>query len=429
MATAKKESKISHSRALDEASTLIHGLRKEPDRGHQIGEQLCETYSSAPRKAILAELRNLLGKESRISWNSLAEFLKTQTDGVKQGQLDAYVTSILKVACAFEDGSDPRCCSNLIMWIVESDTRVPRIPPISKLPGGLTHAFETLVKRGSKIRPNVSRWSKLAQPSMNCVGSETERFDQTESGRILCAASEMDPAELPTIFLSNVPSLILMAGDESGTFLASKTGQPFVPLLGQLNQTTSMDSQPLGKPATVDVVPSPKDSLTSHLDAISELFRKVQSLQDDQEEEYVNKEIKLQKQIKNLQQEADKLRSEIRELKESHSTQLGAKEQQIEELAEEKATLEQAAKKLDADLKLTDENAAKDLVEQKTDLRVRIGRAIDGPVHSLVEDIQKALNSEPSKEDVEHIAISFDALHRKLIRETDLIHKTRLELN
>ncbi len=429
MATAKKESKISQSRAVDEANTLIRGLRKEPRCGHQIGEKLCETYSSAPRKVILAELRNLLGKDSRIPWDSLAEFLKTQTHGVKRGQLDAYMASILEVACAFEDGSDTRCCSDLIMLIVESDTRVPKIPPISKLPGGLTQSFETLVKRGSKIRPYMNRWSKLAQPSMNCIGAKAERFSPTESSRILRAVSEVEPAELPMNFLCNVPALILLADIESGAFFASKIGRPFVSLIGRLNQSARTDSQPEGGSGNIEVAPAPEDSLSSHLNAISELFRRAQSEHNEQKEGFVSKEIKLQNQIQNLQKEAEELHSKISLLKESHSTQLDAQQLQVKELAEQKAAMEQVAKKLDADLKLTDENAAKDLVEQESDLRVRIGRAIDGPVHSLVEDIQKALNSKPSNENIENIAISFDALHRKLIRETELRQKTRLELN
>ena len=134
------------------------------------------------------------------------------------------------------------------------------------------------------------------------------------------------------------------------------------------------------------------------------------------------------KQVKRLEQEIDIQKNDFRKLKAEHEHELATAKSELETKINEKAQVEKAVKELNADLRLTDENAVRNLAEQKFEIRNQISRAIEGPIQTLARDIQVILDKNPTDQPVMDIAISFDAMHRRLIRELDLQDQLRIKI-
>lgn len=422
-----KESKINQARTLDEANRILRALEKVPESADQTGVNLCGIYTPGSRKSILNELfRSLSATSAPVDQRALTDFLKTQLDGVNKQSVDSFLTAMIKVASANGTESGPRCVSDLILWMIEQDKEPPRLPAIETLPKGLAIAFEVLAKQDSVPKIALRKWCELARPSMNCLEPDGLKFSESESTRILEAASKLEASIIPKIFYASVPSLVLLAKDGSVSFLTSLNGKPFMKYYSEMRSSQKNETPTTNGPLKSATVPSPKERLKNLLGDVKVFFEDLLSDIELRENELVDKEVSLGNQIKRLEQKIGVEKNERNKLKSDHEIELKTKASEFEELTIKKVTADKTVVALTADLKLSDENATKGMVEQKKRFRNQIGIAVDGPVYSLFQDIQSAMNKNPDSKEIENIAISFDALHRKLIREAELAHKNRL---
>lgn len=429
-----RESKISQTRAQEEAKTILTALKGESANGKSIGLQLCDKYSLAPRKTILSELQTiLLANNSGVDGESLSAFLFTQTDGVQQNQFDQHISLILKIAAANANQGAAKSVADLILWIIASSAPLPRLSAIPGLSKGMRLAFAILTKQESAIKGALNRWSQLAQPLMNCLDPAEFRFSADEAAGVLNNIAKIQKSMLPSGLLACVPSLVLMAKTESASFLASPNGRQFLPLFSGMadqygTQDNAIPNAPVEPVNRVVVSVSPEKRLAQLLKDIDGVFKEVQAAFSSHEEEMLDKEKSLGKQVKRLEQEIEIQKDDLRKLKIQYEHELATVKSELETRTNEKAEVEKAVKGLNADLRLTDENAARNLAEQKFEIRNQISRAIEGPLQTLARAIQAILDKNPTDQPVEDIAISFDAMHRKLIRELDLQGQTRVTI-
>ena len=364
--------------------------------------QLCDKYSLAPRKTILSELETLLlGNSSGVDGESLSAFLFTQTDGVQQTQYDQHISLILRIATANANQSATQCVADLILWIVNSGAPLPRLSVIPALAKGMRLAFEILTKEKAAIKGPLNRWSQLAQPLMNCIEPAESRFSSDESAGILNRIAKIQRSMLPSGLLACVPLLVLMAKGESASFLASPNGQQFLPLFSGMANASGEKSGvnsliPAESVAKADVPVSPEKRLAQLLKDIDGVFKEVQAAFSTREEEAFDKATLLGKQVKRLEQEIDIQKNDFRKLKAEHEHELATAKSELETKINEKAQVEKAVKELNADLRLTDENAVRNLAEQKFEIRNQISRAIEGPIQTLARDIQVILDKNPT---------------------------------
>lgn len=427
-----RESKISASTADEEARELLRRLSSGGAEARSVGLELNDRYSLMPRRSILASFRSLLSdKRVVVPPDALLGFLTSQLIGVKDPQLTGQLQETAAVALELPDGVGLSVAAEVFASVLGDLTRTPiRIAGIANAPSILTVVLTKLSETSHQARERVIRWTHVAQPLLNPIprNNKSRPFNAEEASQILGQFSSLPSELLSDELYACVPSLLVLADREGAErFLNSGMGRSFVNAISRVVAPAAVNEVDIDKqPKAIRCEKQPYDRLSELLNEVEKTIKEMAANHHGQ----VND---LKEQLKESRQELDRFQEEARqsELEMRNAiTDQQVRADTLQASIEERDAMHKqvmiANERLRADLGLIDANSRRDLCEQEELVRRRIGEAINDSVCVLRKDIERALEKHTNDESIQNIGISFDSLHRKLLREAKHLDSTRL---
>lgn len=432
MSTTARESKIGMAAADDEARNLIERLSRGLEEAAFLGDALNSRYSATPRKFILASARKLLSeKTTAIPATVLSQFLMTQWSGVKDQQFEEQTREILGMALELPDGHGLNVAADLMVRVLSESSRPPiRLSHVPQAPAVLTHVFLILSEAQSNNRERFVRWTHAAQPHLNPALQSSERrsFNQQEASQILDRLASIVPEFLCDELLACVPGLIMLAGSAGAVaFLRTPKGQPFVGILAGMIESNDSDTVNLSRAnATKDSDAPLGEQLSQALTKVNDLFLQTIAQHESREQQIREQVQKSEARIAEVSHESKQKEQQLLGINHELTLEIAVLRTKIEEIQTQYNRVAGLNERLHADIRLVDENAKRDVSEQEDTIRRRIGETINDALSMLRRDLERLLRKNPSEEGIRNVGISFDSLHRKLLREARYLDETRL---
>ncbi len=430
MSNPKRETKVSGVTAQDEANILLQILSREPDKATKVGVDLNERFSAAPRKEILSHVRSQLSRmRPAVSSAAIHRFLKSQCDGVKDQNFYAHFQEILGVALELPDDDGVQVAAALTAELLRSNKSlsVPmkRIPKAASI---LARVFQRLCSSDQLERKHLQCWTESAQSQLSLAQSSSLPFTSEEATKLLDELSRIDRKILPDSLLACVPSLIALAQVEGAAqFLRTSIGQQFARAMSGLTERTIKDSESVKQEVSVDTEDAkPREQLSRAMDTILQVFDVAITRNERMEDRLKSQEREAANQLTRINTELQERIRDLQIARTEHRDEVEKYSERIRHLELAEKELAESIERLRADLQLSDHNSRQNVVEQENEKRRRLGEVLGAAMESLRRDLERAMRDFPDSEVIRNAGISFDSLHRRLLREASHMDETRL---
>jgi hypothetical protein len=432
-------SKISSSRAEEEAERILFVISSQPDQAKETANEICKSYTLGPRREIVDVLARMLlrTKDAKPDPAVVKAFLETLTCGLVPLSAQKLIPSLVRVAWASSAEEGPKIGAALLLDLFqlgnEASTEVnsgssddgrlvAEITTLLDRPDRLlTALLDAATKRNMVTTRFLSIWARAQTAVLVRRASSGQSVGADEAASILRMLTPVSRKTIPDELLIAIPFLVACAdAQENEAFRSSEIGMAvaqFASLTLHLDATpVTLASQKA--PAGREEKSRDDGDRDRVLRELTALFARYDLDMANLRQSCEEKEVALREAARDFDHREEELRNLLAQAREERNTlrsRVRDLENEIEQLGREIATAREQEKKWRSEVEFKEREHTSRLQISASEIDERLRSQISKPVKNLRDHVLAVLKSNQENSKIRLMAAAFDALHRRLI--------------